>query len=127
MDGAQGASRVQRIREGAQNILRINIVVARRVLRVCAVTVGATFRSRVSQVVRQALLYARLVEGEIRGEIIDKSWPLVSTRLYELVLRGIAPINVLNLGVAECRFDVVLELLTRSCVWTQNIAPASYR
>ena len=33
----------------------------------------------------------------------------------------------MNLRIAKCGFYVVLELLTRSCVWTQNIAPAGDR
>ena len=52
---------------------------------------------------------------------------MIGTRLYKLIFSGIAPVNVLNLGIAKCGFYVVLELLARSCVWTQNIAPAGDR
>ena len=88
---------------------------------------GTTFRSRVRQVIRQTFLYTSLVKGEICWQIVDKTWSLVGTRLYKLVLSGIAPVNVLNLRIAKCGFYVVLELLTRSCIWTQNIAAAGDR
>ena len=52
---------------------------------------------------------------------------MVGAGLYKLILSGIAPINVLNLRIAKCGFYVVLELLTWSCVWAQNIAPAGDR